>query len=175
MESAAKVKVLISSEKVQRRIAQLARQINRDYAGQPLVIVGVLKGAFIFMADLIRHLRQPVTCDFLRVSSYNHGTESSGTVRIEFDITQPIRGKDVLLVEDIVDTGLTLNEAIRHLKAKKPRSLKICALLRKPERERVKIDVDYVGFVIPNKFVVGYGLDYAGQHRNLPYIGYLEE
>lgn len=175
MESAAKVKVLIPSEKVQRRIAQLARKINRDYAGKQPVIVGVLKGAFVFMADLIRHLRQPVTCDFLRVSSYNHSTESSGTVRIEFDITRPIRGQDVLLVEDIVDTGLTLNEVIRHLKAKKPRSLKICALLRKPEREQVKIDVDYVGFVIPNKFVVGYGLDYAGQHRNLPYIGYLEE
>jgi len=164
---------LIPERRLRARVRRLGRTIRRDYRGRDLVLVGVLKGSFIFMADLARAIDLPLTCDFLRVSSYGSGTESLGSVRFEFDVTQPIKGKDVLLVEDIIDTGLTARSVLRSLKAKKPRSARLCALLHKPERTRVPLTIDYLGFKIPNRFVVGYGLDHDGRHRNLPYIGVL--
>lgn len=169
-----KLEALISTEKLRARVAELGRKITRDYRGRDLVVVCVLKGAFMFTADLVRHIDLPLTCDFLRVSSYGSGTESSGNVRLEFDVTQPLKGKDVILVEDIVDTGLTIRSVLDALSAKKPASLAVCALLYKPERERVHIPIDYLGFTIPNKFVVGYGLDQAGRYRNLEYVAELE-
>jgi len=162
---------LILERRLRARVRALGRTIRRDYQGQPLVLVGVLKGAFVFMADLAREIGLPLTCDFLRVSSYGSGTETSGNVRLEFDVTQPVRGKHVLLVEDIVDTGLTASAILETLRSRKPASLRLCALLRKPARSRVSVRVDYLGFDIPDRFVVGYGLDYAGLYRNLPYVG----
>jgi hypoxanthine phosphoribosyltransferase len=164
---------LIPERRLRERVRGLGRQIRSDYRGRELVLVGVLKGSFIFMADLARAIDLPLTCDFLRVSSYGNGTESLGAVRFEFDVTQPVRGKDVLLVEDIIDTGLTARSVLQALRAKKPRSTRLCALLHKPERTRVPLTIDYLGFKIPNRFVVGYGLDHGGLHRNLPYIGVL--
>lgn len=170
MSTKRKLKILISTEKLQARIRELADEINKAYKNRSLVVVGVLKGSFIFMADLTRLIQCPLTCDFLRVASYGNRTYSSGSVRIEFDLTQPIKGRNVLLVEDIIDTGLTAKCVIENLLTKKPCSLKICALLKKRGREKVKIKIDYLGFTIPNKFVVGYGLDFRGRYRNLPYI-----
>lgn len=167
------VRTLISEEKLQRRIRELGRTITQAYRGKELVLVGVLKGCFVFMSDLGRAIRLPVTFDFLRVSSYGNGTESTGSIRIDFDITQPIKGKHVLLVEDIIDTGLTAQSVLDALRAKRPASLRLCALLHKPERARVEVPIDYLGFTIPNEFVVGYGLDYAGRFRNLPHVGVL--
>lgn len=167
------IRVLIPEQAIRRRIRELGRQISRDYRGKELVLVGVLKGCFIFMSDLGRALGLPVTFDFLRVSSYGSGTETSGSVRIEFDVTQPIRGKHVLLVEDIIDTGLTARSVLATLRSKRPASLRLCTLLHKPDRTRVKIPIDYLGFTIPNEFVIGYGLDYAGRYRNLPYVAVL--
>ncbi len=167
------MKILISESKLRARIAELGAEITRDYQGNPLVLVGILKGSFIVMADLIRKIDLPLTCDFLRVSSYESGTESSGAVRFEFDVTQPLKGKHVLLVEDIVDTGLTVNYLIENLKTRKPASLRVCALLHKPARTRVPVNIHYLGFKVPDEFVIGYGLDYAGQFRNLPYIAVL--
>lgn len=168
------MEVLISEERLQARIAELGRQITRDYKGRELVIVCVLKGAFVFTADLVRHIDLPLTCDFLRVSSYGSGTETSGSVRFDFDVTQPLKGKHVILIEDIIDTGLTMRSLLDSLAARKPASLAVCALLHKPERERVRIPIDYLGFTIPNKFVVGYGLDHGGLHRNLRFVGAVE-
>ena len=162
--------VLITEEKLQSRIREIAAKINKDYEGKEPTIVGVLKGSFIFMADLIRQIPLPLSCDFIRVSSYDNRKEPNGTVRIEFDITQSIKGKDVILVEDIVDTGSTVKFLIDTILAKKPKSLKICALLKKAARGVADVDVDYLGFTIPNVFVAGYGLDYAGKYRNLPYL-----
>ncbi len=167
------MKVLITEQKLRKRIGELGREITRDYQGNPLVLVGILKGSFIFMADLIRHIDLPLTCDFLRVASYDSGTESTGAVRFEFDVTQPLKGKHVLLIEDIVDTGLTINYLIANLKTRKPASLRVCSLLHKPARTRVAAHIHYLGFKIPDEFVIGYGLDYAGQYRNLPFIGVL--
>lgn len=164
---------MISKEQLERRVAELARRIDMDYQDKELVVVGVLKGAFIFMSDLIRQLDLPLTCDFLRVSSYRESTHSNG-VRIEFDLTQPIRGKHVLLVEDIIDTGLTARCVYEGLMTKRPLSLRICALLKKGKAKRSKIRIDYLGFTIPNRFVVGYGLDLAGRYRNLPFIGVID-
>lgn len=167
------MKVMISQQKLRQRIALLGREITHDYKQNPLVLVGILKGSFIFMADLIRHIDLPLTCDFLRVASYDSGTESSGAVRFEFDVTQPLKGKHVLLVEDIVDTGLTINYLLANLRTRKPASLRVCALLHKPARTRVPVQIHYLGFKVPDVFVIGYGLDYAGQFRNLPFIGVL--
>lgn len=167
------VEVLIDGDRIQRRVRELGRQITRDYKGRDLVAVSVLKGSFIFAADLVRVIDLPLTVDFLRVSSYRDGTESSGSVRLELDLTQPIKGRDVIVIEDIIDTGHTVHALMETLRTKKPASLAICALLHKPEREQVHVGIDYLGFTIPNKFVVGYGLDHAGQYRNLPYVGAL--
>ncbi len=162
--------VLVSAEDIQKRIATLARQIQQDFSGRQLVVVGVLKGAFIFMADLVRHIKMPLACDFLRVSSYEKD-QSTGVVRMDFDMTQPIAGKDVLLIEDIVDSGRTLSYLLKHLETKKPASLKVCSLLYKETGAQIKNRVDYIGFDIPNRYVVGYGLDSEGLYRSLPYVG----
>lgn len=168
------VQPLIESEKLQQRIAELAAQITRDYAGKDLVLVGVLKGCFLFMADLCRKIELPLRCDFLGVSSYGDETRSSGVIRITSDVSRPVLGAEVLLVEDIVDTGLTISYLLENLRARRPRTVKVCTLLDKPARRRVQVPIDYRGFTVPDRFVVGYGLDYQGLYRNLPYIGQIE-
>ena len=166
-------KVLITKEEIDAKLAELAERIDRDYAGRDLLIVGVLKGAVMVMADLARALHTPVTMDWMAVSSYGMGTRSSGVVRILKDLDSDIAGRDVLIVEDIIDSGLTLSWLIGNLGSRDPASLKVCALLRKPDAAKVEIDVTYVGFDIPSEFVVGYGLDYAEKYRNLPFVGTL--
>lgn len=168
-------RVLISSSRIRSRIRLLGRQISRDYRGKDLVLLGILKGAFIFMADLARQITVPLTCDFMRVSSYGDATKSSGHIRVEFDITQPIAGKHVLVIEDIVDTGLTAKAVLETLRAKRPASVRMCTLLKKENPRAIKVPVDYVGFTVPDTFVVGYGLDHAGQHRHLPCIAALRD
>lgn len=165
--------VLISSEQIQKRVAELATQIRRDYP-ENVHIIAVLKGAFIFMSDLIRHMEGSVSIDFMAVSSYAKGTTSSGEVRLLKDLDTALDGKDVLIVEDIVDTGLTLTYLQDVLRARNPRVLRTACLLSKPSRRLVDVSVEYVGFTIEDHFVVGYGLDYAEQYRNLPYIGLIE-
>ncbi len=167
--------VLIPCEQISGRVRELAEQISADCAGRELLVVGVLKGAWVFLADLVRFMAVPVTVDFLMVSSYDSGTSSSGTVKTALDLRSPIEGRDVLLVDDILDSGLTLRHIVDDLRRRNPRSIKVVVLLDKPERHRVEVTVDYIGFTIPNKFVVGYGVDYAERFRNLPYIGYIEE
>ena len=163
--------VLLSQEKIAARVAELGAQIARDYAGKELVLVGVLKGAFVFVSDLSRAIDLPLTIDFVGLSSYGEATESSGVVKITSDLTRPIEGKHVLVVEDIIDTGLTMRYLLDNLSTRHPSSVKICGLLHKPARARTKIPVDYLGFSIEDKFVVGYGLDAAEKFRNLPFIG----
>ena len=165
--------ILIEEEALQRRIAELGEEISGDYADRDLLLIGVLKGAVFFMADLMRHLTVPCEVDFMAISSYGAATDSSGVVRIIKDLEINISGRDVLVVEDIIDSGLTLSYLRRTLGARKPASLEICALLTKPERREVEVPVRYVGFEIPNRFVIGYGLDFAERYRNLPYIGVL--
>lgn len=162
--------VLITKEEIHARIKELAAQITQDYAGKDLLVICVLKGALPFMADLIREIQLPLTIDFMAVSSYGDATSSSGAVMILKDLETNIHGRHVLIVEDIIDSGLTLNYLIENLQARKPASLKICTLLDKPDRRQVDIKVDYKGFQIPDAFVVGYGLDFAEQYRNLPDI-----
>ena len=166
-------RVLISSEEIQGKLAEMGEQISADYEGSSLLLVGVLKGAFVVMADLARYVRLPLEFDFMAVSSYGAATKTSGVVRILKDLEINISGRDVLVVEDIIDSGLTLSYLRRTLGARKPASLEICALLTKPERREVEVPVRYVGFEIPNRFVIGYGLDFAERYRNLPYIGVL--
>ena len=166
--------VLVTSEDLQRRVAELGSQINADYAGRPLLLVGVLKGAVFFLSDLMRYIEVPVEVDFMAVASYGSATDSSGVVRILKDLDAAIEGRDVLIVEDIVDSGLTLQYLMRNLGSRNPRTLEVCALLTKPERRKVDLPTRYVGFEIPNRFVVGYGLDYAERHRNLPFVAVLE-
>ncbi len=166
-------KVLITKDEIDSKLAELAGRIDRDYAGRDLLIVGVLKGAVMVMADLARTLHSPVTMDWMAVSSYGMGTKSSGVVRILKDLDTDIAGRDVLIVEDIIDSGLTLSWLIGNLGSRGPASLEVCTLLRKPDAAKVEIDVKYVGFDIPNEFVVGYGLDYAEKYRNLPFVGTL--
>jgi hypoxanthine phosphoribosyltransferase len=166
---------LVSEEDLERRVAELGTEISRDYEGRDLILVGVLKGAVVFIADLMRHLTVPVEIDFMAVSSYGSQTDSSGVVRILKDLDASIGGRDVLIVEDIIDSGLTLQYLLRNLRAREPRSLEVCALLTKPERRRVDLPTRYVGFEIPNRFVVGYGLDHGQRHRNLREIAVLEE
>ena len=166
---------LVSSEELQQRVAALGREISAEYAGRDLFMVGVLKGAVLFLADLMRHVDVPCEIDFMAVSSYGSQTDSSGVVRILKDLDAPIEGRDVLLVEDIIDSGLTLQYLMRNLKARNPASLEVCALLTKPERLRVDLSPRYLGFEIPNRFAIGYGLDHAQRYRNLPYVAALEE
>ena len=166
---------LVSAEDLQRRVTELAAEIDRDYDGRDLVLIGVLKGAVMFMADLMRDLEIPCEVDFMAVSSYGSATDSSGVVRILKDLDASIAGRDVLLVEDIVDSGLTLHYLLKSLRAREPRSLEVCALLTKPERRRVDLPIRYVGFEIPNRFAIGYGLDHAQRYRNLRYVAALEE
>ena len=168
--SEAGVRVLISEEELRARVAAMGAEITRDYRGQPLVLIGVLKGSFIFLADLVRAIELPILVDFIGISSYQ-GTRSTGVVQITSDLTRPIEGKHVLLVEDIVDTGLTMRYLLDNLATRRPESVRIAALLEKPARAQVKIPIDYRGFVIGDEFVVGYGLDWDGKLRNLPYVG----
>ena len=165
---------LVAREDLQRRIAELGAEISRDYAGRELIMVGVLKGAVLFLADLMRHIELPCEIDFMAVSSYGSQTDSSGVVRILKDLDAPIEGRDVLIVEDIIDSGLTLHYLMRNLKARNPASLEVCSLLTKPDRLRVDLSPRYIGFEIPNRFAVGYGLDHAQQHRNLDYVAALD-
>jgi hypoxanthine phosphoribosyltransferase len=167
--------VLVESDDLQRRVRELAGEIDRDYADRDLVLIGVLKGAVMFMADLMRELETPCEVDFMAVSSYGSATDSSGVVRILKDLDSSIAGRDVLLIEDIVDSGLTLHYLLKSLRAREPRSLEVCALLTKPERRRVDLPIRYVGFEIPNRFAIGYGLDHAQRYRNLRYVAALEQ
>jgi hypoxanthine phosphoribosyltransferase len=165
--------VVVSAEQITERIGQLAKEIDSDYDDREPLLVGVLKGAAMFMSDLARALDRPSTMEFMAVSSYGSGTQSSGVVRILKDLDSDIAGQDVLIVEDIIDSGLTLSWLLKNLKSRTPASISIVTLLRKPEAVKVDVDVKYVGFDIPNEFVVGYGLDYAERYRDLPYIGRL--
>ncbi|MCY4523389.1 MAG: hypoxanthine phosphoribosyltransferase [Halobacteriovoraceae bacterium] len=169
------MEVYISEERIQKRVRQLAAQITQDFKGRNLHVVGVLNGAFMYCADLLRHLDLPVDISFVKVSSYGDKTKSSGDIALELDFKQDIKGKNVLLVEDIVDTGLTSFYLLKHFKEKGPLQLKITSLLFKPSWNKYKIPIDYLGFEIKDVFVVGYGMDYAGKFRNLPYIGIYDE
>jgi hypoxanthine phosphoribosyltransferase len=166
---------LVSEDDLQRRVRELGAEISRDYQGKELFLVGVLKGAVFFLSDLMRSLEVPCEVDFMAVASYGSSTDSSGVVRILKDLDATIEGKDVLIVEDIIDSGLTLSYLLRTLRAREPRTLEVCALLTKPERREVDLPIRYTGFEIPNKFVIGYGLDHAERYRNLPYVAVLQE
>ena len=165
--------VLIEADRLQARIAELGEEISGDYRGRDLLLVGVLKGAVFFMADLMRRITVPCEIDFMAISSYGAATDSSGVVRILKDLDINIEGRHVLVVEDIIDSGLTLSYLVRNLEAREPATLEICALLTKPERREIDVDVRYTGFEIPNRFVIGYGLDFAERYRNLPYVAVL--
>jgi hypoxanthine phosphoribosyltransferase len=167
--------VLVDRDALADRIAELGEEISEDYEGRDLLLVGVLKGAVFFMADLMRHVTVPCEVDFMAISSYGAATDSSGVVRILKDLDINIRDRHVLVVEDIIDSGLTLSYLVRNLSAREPASLEICALLTKPSRREIEVPVRYVGFEIPNRFVIGYGLDFAERYRNLPYVGVLNE
>ena len=167
--------ILVDNDALTRRVEELGAEISRDYEGRDLVMVGVLKGAVIFIADLMRELTVPCEIDFMAVSSYGSSTDSSGVVRILKDLDASIEGRDVLIVEDIIDSGLTLHYLIKNLKARSPRSLEVCALLTKPERRRVDLRPRYVGFEIPNRFAIGYGLDHGQQYRNLDFVAVLDD
>ncbi|HWE33761.1 MAG TPA: hypoxanthine phosphoribosyltransferase [Solirubrobacteraceae bacterium] len=166
---------LVPAEDLQRRVRELAVEISRDYQGKDLLLIGVLKGAVFFLSDLMRELTIPAEVDFMAVASYGSATKSSGVVRILKDLDAVIEGRDVLIVEDIVDSGLTLQYLLRNLAGRNPRSLEVCAFLIKPERRKVDLETRYVGFEIPNRFAIGYGLDHAERYRNLPYVAALNE
>ena len=165
--------VLLRGEQIQARVAELGAQLAADYEGREPVLVSVLKGSIVFLADLVRAMPIPLSIDLMEVSSYGTSTESSGQVRILKDLSTSIEGREVLVVEDIIDTGLTLNYLLRYLHDKGPASIRICCLLDKPARRLAPIEIDYRGFTIPDRFVIGYGLDYGERYRNLPYIGVL--
>ncbi len=167
-------RVLFDQETLEARIAEMGAQITRDYAGRAPMLISVLRGSYIFMADLTRHIDLPCTVDFMAISSYGTGTSSSGQVRIIKDLTDDVENRDILVVEDVLDSGNTLSYLLKLLKARKPASLRLCTLLDKPSRRIKEVDVEYTGFTIPDEFVVGYGLDYAEKYRNLPYIGVLK-
>jgi hypoxanthine phosphoribosyltransferase len=165
--------ILVQADDLRNRIKELGVQISRDYEGRDLLLVGVLKGAVFFLSDLMRELAVPCELDFMAVASYGSATESSGVVRILKDLEAPVAGREILIVEDIVDSGLTLQYLLRNLRSREPRSLEVCALLTKPGRRQVELPIRYVGFEIPNKFAIGYGLDYDERYRNLPYVAAL--
>jgi hypoxanthine phosphoribosyltransferase len=167
--------ILVQSDDLSHRVRELAAEVSRDYEGRDLFLVGVLKGAVFFLSDLMRHLEVPCEVDFMAVSSYGSSTDTSGIVRILKDLDSPIEGREVLIVEDIVDSGLTLSYLLRTLRARNPASLEVCALLTKPERRKVELPIKYVGFEIPNRFAIGYGLDHGERFRNLPYVAVLRE
>jgi len=169
-----KIKVLLTEEEVDRRICEIAAQIDKDYQGKEIHMICVLKGGAFFMCELAKRIQSPVSLDFMAVSSYGNATKSSGAVRIVKDLDEPLHGKDVLVVEDIVDSGRTLSYLLSIIKDRKPASVRLCTLLDKPERRVVPVDVNYCCFEIPDQFVVGYGLDYAQKYRNLPFIGIVE-
>ena len=173
--SAAVEEVLVDEHALQGRVAELGASITDDYRGRDLLLIGVLKGAIFFMADLMRMIEVPCEVDFMAVASYGSSTQSSGVVRILKDLDAAIEGRDVLIVEDIVDSGLTLSYLLRNLQARQPASLEVCALLTKPERREVDLPTRYVGFEIPDKFAIGYGLDHAERYRNLPYVAALRQ
>lgn len=173
-ETGGAVRCLIARAEIDRRVAELARQISADYAGKLPLVVGVLKGAWVFMADLVRQLTTPVRCDFVKLSSYGAGTQSSGQVRLDLDVSCPVAGQHVLVLEDIVDTGLCIRWLLDRLGQQGPASVRLCALLDKPARRQVAVQLDYVGFTVPDCFVVGYGIDCGERHRELPYVGCLD-
>ncbi len=165
------VDVMIDSAKLQARITELGQQITREYQGKDLTLIGIMKGSVFFLTDLAKAIDLPVTMELMGVSSYHGGTETTGEVRISFDVTKPLNGKHVLIVEDIIDTGLTMKFLLENFAARHPASVKVCTLLEKPARAKTKVQIDFKGFVIEDKFVVGYGLDYGEKYRNLPFIG----
>lgn len=165
------ISVLIPENEISKKVDEIAEQISKEFGGKSITLIGILKGSVMFMVDIARKLKQDVEIDFMDISSYGSGMTSSGSIKINKDLENSIEGKDVIIVEDIIDSGRTLNYLIKYLKEKKPASLKICALLDKPERRVFDVKIDYVGFEIPDEFVIGYGLDYAQKYRNLPYIG----
>ncbi len=167
--------ILIDEDSLSARVAELGSEVSADYQGRDLLLIGVLKGAVFFMADLMRHITVPCEVDFMAISSYGDSTDSSGIVRILKDLDINIEGRDVLVVEDIIDSGLTLSYLMRNLESREPASLEVCALMTKPARREIDVPVRYVGFEIPNRFVVGYGLDFQERYRNLPYVAVLSE
>ena len=175
MDSHPEKHALFSQEDIKSAIDRLAVEINRDYHGKNPVLIGVLKGVFIFMADLVRQLSFPLEIDLIRLSSYGNDRQSSGNIRVVQDLQLPVDGRDVLVVEDIIDTGLTVSFLLEYLKKKNPASLRLCTLLDKPSGRKTQVEIDYLGLVVPGKFVIGYGLDYDEQYRNLPDIWYLED
>ncbi len=175
MRDSAVGEILVQPDDLSRRVRELGRQISEDYRGRDLLLVGVLKGAVFFLSDLMRDIDVPCEVDFMAVASYGSSTDSSGVVRILKDLDAPLEGRDVLIVEDIVDSGLTLQYLLRNLGARNPRSIEVCALLTKPDRRKVQLEPRYVGFEIPNRFVVGYGLDHNERYRNLPYVAVLRQ
>ena len=170
-----KITTMIGEEELEKRITEIADQINSDYEGEPVHLICILKGGVYFLTELSKYIKSPVTVDFMMASSYGSGTVTSGAIKIKKDLDDDIEGKNVIVVEDIIDTGLTLDLLLRLLKERNPKSLKLCALLNKPERRVKEVQIDYCGFDIPDKFVVGYGLDVNQRYRNLSYIGYVEE
>lgn len=163
-------RILLSETAIQKRVKQLGEEISRDYTGKSICLLCILKGGLMFLTDLSKHIVPPVTFDFIGISSYGHATQSSGVVRITKDLEDSIEGRDVLIVEDIIDSGLTLRYLIKNLRDRRPASLRVCTLLDKKENRKVDIPVDYVGFSVPNEFLVGYGLDYKEYYRNIPYV-----
>lgn len=170
-----KIRTLIDEETIRARVKELGAEITKAHQGRDVVVVPVLKGSLIFAADLMRSIDLPLSLDFLGCRSYEGGTQTSGVVQITYDLTKPIEGKDVIIVEDIVDTGLTMSYLLQNLTTRKPRSVQLCSLLHKPARTRVKVPIDYLGFTIDDVFVIGYGLDFDEKYRNLPYLGVLEQ
>lgn len=167
-------KPLLTEAEIQKKIKELGAKITEEYEGRDLLVIGILKGAYMFFADLVRAIKLPVKIDFIIASSYGIRTETSGEVKILSDIKEPVKGRDVIIVDDIVDSGLTINYLKKIVSSKGPKSLKVCVLLDKPARRKTEVTLDYVGFTIPNKYVVGYGLDYQNKYRNLPYVAVLE-
>lgn len=167
-------RILITEDKLCERIKELGKEISRDYSGKKILAVGILKGSVVFLADLIRNIDSEVSIDFMTVSSYGNSAQTSGVLKIKKDLDTDISGKDVLIVEDIIDSGITLSKLKEELEKRNPASLKICTLLNKPERRTAEVDVEYIGFDIPNEFIIGYGLDYAEKYRDLPFVGILK-
>lgn len=170
-----KISVMISEEEIQKRVKEMAAQIDKDYEGQEVLLICILKGSIFFTTELSKHITVPVTFDFMSVSSYGDATVSSGRVKIVKDLDNSIEGKNVIVIEDIIDSGRTLSHLLKLLKARDPKSIRLCTLLDKPDRREVEVSVDYTGFKIPDAFVIGYGLDYKQMYRNLPYVGVLEQ